>query len=168
MKAYAIIAIGGAVVLTSAYLYGINKAQDKIAIVISGRVHKLSAQGVTVVISYNIKNPTASTMRMTPPLIKISVNGKQLAVSSMDQIDIPESSRDDSGKIVIRANKETGNIESSIMVPWISLASLAPDLVTRFQNQDSKNKISVQVGINLNVYTLVASFPYEQTSTIKL
>lgn len=168
MKVYAIIAIGGAVILTGTYLYGINKSQYKIAIVVSGRIHKVSAQGVVVVIAYNIKNPTGSTMRMTPPLIKISVNGKQLAVSEMDQISIPEGASDDSGKILIRANRETGDIESEIMIPWLSLASIAPDLLSRFQNPDGTNKISVQVQILTTIYTLVGSIPYEETSTIKL
>jgi len=168
MKAYAVIAIGGAIILTGSYLYSINNAQYKIAIVVSGRIHKISAQGVTVIISYNIKNPTASTMRMTPPMIKISINGKQLAVSDMEAVEIPDGASDDSGKIIIRANQETGNIESSIMIPWLSIVSITPDLLNRFQNPDAQNKIEVQAQILTRIYTLVGSFPYDSTSTVKL
>ena len=169
MKAFTVIAIGGALFLTGSYLYKINQAQYKITIVVSGKVHKISAQGVTLIIKYNIKNPTGSTMRMTAPLITITVNGKQVATSSMQQIDIPEESRDESGKIVIRANNETGDIQTEVMIPWIGLASIAPDLITRFQSTDPKKaKTTIKVATNCRVYTLVGSFPYEQVSTIKV
>ncbi|MBI1836448.1 MAG: hypothetical protein HYR91_04195 [Flavobacteriia bacterium] len=107
-------------------------------------------------------------MRMTAPLITITVNGKQVATSSMQQIDIPEESRDDSGKIVIRANNETGDIQTEVMIPWIGLATIAPDLIARFQNPDTGGKTTIKVATNCRVYTLVGSFPYEQISTIKV
>jgi hypothetical protein len=169
MKALTVIAVGSALLLTGKYLFSLNKAQDKIIIVVSGKVYKISAQGVTLIIKYNIKNPTRSTMRMTAPLITLTVNGKQVATSNMQLIDIPEASKDLSGKIVIRPNNETGDIQTEVMIPWIGLANIAPDLIARFQHPDENaKKITVKVGTNSVVYTLVGSFPYEQTSIIKV
>lgn len=168
MKTFTILAIGGAALLAGRYLYGINKSQYKIVLTVTGRIHKVTAQGVSLMIRYNIKNPTTSAMRMTPPLIRITVNGKQIATSNMREIDIPESSRDSSGKILIRANRETGDIESEIIVPWVGLLAVAPDLVSRFQNADGKNKIALKVETQSRIYTLLGVFPYEQTSTIKV
>ena len=168
MKTFTLLAIGGAVLVAGSYLYGINKAQYKIVLTATGRIHKVTAQGVTLIIRYNIKNPTTSAMRMTPPLIRITVNGKQIATSNMREIDIPQSSRDSSGKIMIRANQETGDIESEVIIPWVGLVSVAPDLISRLQNADGKNKTTLKVQTQSQVYTLLGVFPYEQNTTIKV
>jgi DNA-directed RNA polymerase subunit K/omega len=167
MNAFTVIAVGGTLVLVGNYLYGINKSQYKIALVATGRVQKISVSGVVLRVQYNIKNPTAATMRMSAPLIKISVNGKQVATSNMQTTDIPEESRD-GDKIVIRANTETGAIASELIIPWIALAGVAPDLITRFKNPDGKNKISLKVETLCRIFTMVGSFPYESVSTIKV
>lgn len=167
MKTFAIIAIGGLALAAGSYLYGINKSQYKIVLAVGGRIHKLSAQGVILKVNYNIKNPTTSTMRMSPPLIRITLNGKQVATSNMRAIDIPEESRDND-KIIIRANRETGTIESEVIVPWISLISVAPDLVSKLQNQDGKTKLTIKVETQARVFTLLGTFPYEQSTTIKV
>jgi len=167
MKAFTVIAVGGALVLVGNYLMGINKSQYKIALVATGRVQKISVQGVTLLVQYNIKNPTAATMRMSAPLIKISVNGKQVATSNMQTADIPDAARD-GDKIVIRANTETGAIGSELVIPWIALASIAPDLVTRLKNPNGKNKTSIRVDTLCRIFTNVGSFPYESTSIIKV
>lgn len=167
MKTIAIIAIGGAILAAGSYLYGINNSQYKIVLAVGGRIHKLSAQGVILKVNYNIKNPTTSTMRMSPPLIRITLNGKQIATSNMRTIDIPEQSRD-KDKIVIRANQETGAIESEVIVPWISLLGVAPDLITKLQNQDGKTKLAIKVETQARIFTLVGAFPYEQTTSIKV
>jgi hypothetical protein len=168
MKTFTILAIGGAVLIAGSYLYGINKSQYKIVLTATGRIHKVTAQGVTLIIRYNIKNPTTAAMRMTPPLIRITVNGKQIATSNMREIDIPEASRDDSGKIIIRANQETGDIESEVIIPWVGLISTAPDLISRLQNTDGKTKVSLKVETQARIYTMLGVFPYEQNTTIKV
>lgn len=168
MKTFTLLAIGGAALLAGHYLYGINKSQYKIVLTVTGRIHKVTAQGVTLMIRYNIKNPTTSAMRMSPPLIRITVNGKQIATSNMREIDIPESSRDSSGKILIRANQETGEIETEVMVPWVGLVSVAPDLISRFQNAEGSKKIALKVETQARIYTLLGVFPYEQNTSIKV
>jgi hypothetical protein len=168
MKTFTLIVVAGAALAAGSYLYGINKSQYKIVLTVTGRIHKVTAQGVSLMIKYNIKNPTTSAMRMTPPLIRITVNGKQIATSNMREIDIPENSRDSSGKIQIRANAETGEIESEVMVPWVGLISVAPDLVSRFQNSDGKTKVTLKVFTQSRIYTLLGVFPYEQNTSIKV
>lgn len=167
MNPIPLIAITGAVLLSS-YVYKLNKSQSKIVLVVTGAVEKISALGVTLLMKYNIKNPTSATMKMTPPLITLSVNGKQVATSDMQAIDIPEDARDENGRIIIRATAETGQIHSRVMIPWLSLATVAPDLITRFQNRDGKTKIAVKVVSQARVYTLVGGFPYEQITNLKV
>lgn len=167
MKTFAIIAIGGLALAAGSYLYGINKSQYKIVLAVGGRIHKLSLQGVILKVSYNIKNPTTSVLRMSPPLIRITLNGKQVATSNMREIDIPEEARDND-KIIIRANNETGAIESEVIIPWLSLLTVAPDLVKKLQNQDGKTKLTIKVETQARVFTLFGAFPYEQTTTIQV
>lgn len=168
MKAVTILIVGGAIVLTGKYLLSLNRAQHKIVIVTTGKKDNISVQGISVLVRYNIKNPTNANMRMTPPLIKLMVNGKLLATSNMQMIDIPTEVRDKSGKIVIRAFSETGNIETRVLIPWISLASIAPDLIQRIKSSDPKDQITVKVETISQVFSLVGSFPYEESTTMKL
>lgn len=168
MKAITLMVIGGAVLLTGRYLYDVNNSQYQIVIVVTGRADKITLQGVQIRVSYNIKNPTGASLRMSPPLIRITLNGKQVATSSMQQVDIPESARDASGNIKIKANAETGEIETILTIPWLALLSTAPDLVARFKDLNRKNKIALKVETKCQVFTLVGAFPYEQVSTIKV
>ncbi len=167
MKTFSILAIGGLVLAAGRYLLGINNSQYKMVLAVGGKIHKLSAQGVILKVNYNIKNPTTSTMRMSPPLIRITLNGKQVATSNMRTIDIPEESRDND-RIIIRANQETGAIESEVLIPWYSLIGVAPDLVMKLMNQDGKTKLTIKVETQARIFTLFGAFPYEQNTTIKV
>lgn len=170
MGIYSILAIGSALFYAGRYMYRINDSQYRIVIVVSGNIYKFSIQGVTLKLTYNIKNPTATNMKMTPPLIVLSINGKQVGTSNMEKIDIPEQSRDSSGKILIQAGKETGAIETEVLLKWLDLAMISPALVKRFVNyKDPKaKKIKVKVDTSCRIYTIVGnvSFPYQQTNTI--
>ena len=168
MKAVKYIVIGGAIVLTGKYLLSLNRAQKKVVIVTTGKKDKISAQGISILIKYNIKNPTNATMRMSPPLIKLSVNGKLIGTSNMQLIDIPADVRDKSGKIIIRAFNETGNIETRVLIPWMSLASVGSDIIKRLQSSDKKDQITITVETLSQIFSLVGNFPYEETTTIKL
>lgn len=165
-----VLIIGGVATLliTGNYLISLNRAQKKVVIVTTGKKDKISIQGVSVKIRYNIKNPTNAYMRMTPPLIKISVNGKLVATSNMQIIDIPANVRDSSGKIVIRAFQETGNIETVVDIPWIKISAIIPDLLKRWQSSDPKDQINITIETISQVYTLVGSYPYEETTKMKL
>lgn len=168
MKAIKYLVIGGAIVLTGKYLLSLNRAQQKIVIVATGKRGKISAQGISIVIRYNIKNPTKASMRMTPPLIKLSLNGKLIGTSNMQMNDIPADVRDKTGKIIIRAFNETGNIEANVLIPWISLATVGSDLIKRFQSTDPKDQIMVKLETISQVYSMIGNFPHEETMSIKL
>lgn len=168
MKTVTLIAIGGALLLVAgSQLNKINKSQYKIAVTVTGKIHKVSVSGVTLRIFYNIKNPTDATMRLSPPFIIIVVNGKQVATTNMQVIDIPESSRDDSGKIVIGANRETGEITSEVIVRWMDLASIGPEVIKRIR-EGKKGQLTVKITTRCQVYTFLGAFPYEQESKIKV
>lgn len=168
MKAIKYIAIGGSVLLLGRYLYTLKRAEQQVVIVTSVDKDSISLQGLSIKVRYNIKNPTAGAMRMTPPLIKLSVNGKLIASSSLQMIDIPTEVRDKSGKIIIRAYKETGNIESKILIPWTSLLILSPDIIKRLKSNDKKDKVTLQADIISQIFSLVGNFPYHSKMAFQL
>ncbi len=168
-----IMVLVGLAVITSSYGYSVYNSQYKIAITATGNVYKVTKQGLILKIKYNIKNPTGITLKMSPPLIVITGDSTQLATSNMQIIDIPESARDNSGKIILHATQETGNIEAEITVPWVNLAEFAPSIVTRYlkPNPDPKKKVEkIQVTINVysQIYTLAGRIPYQQESKMFL
>ena len=168
MKAIKYIAIGIGSILGIRYLFSLNRAKDKVLTVVTAQRDKITAQGIGVLIKYNIKNPTRATLRMVPPLIKLSANGKLLASSTMQEVDIPSGAKDSSGRIVIEAFKETGEITSKILIPWLSIAQLVPQILTRLQSADAKDKVSVQIETLSHVYTRIGDYPFEDITTLKL
>jgi hypothetical protein len=168
MKAIKYIAIGLGSFLGIRYLLGLNRAKDKININVSGQKDSITAQGITLLVKYNIQNPTRAKLKLTPPLIKLSVNGKLIASSAMQSVEIPQNVKDQSGRIIIEAFKETGIITTKILVPWLAIAAISPTLVTRLQSTDPKDKIKIEVETISQVYTLAGDYPYEDVSTIEL
>lgn len=168
MKAIKYLAIGGGIYLIGKYLLSLDQAQKRAVIFASGKIDKFTAQGLSLILRYNIKNPSTGNLRMTPPLIKLSIAGNLIASSSMQMIDIPENVRDKTGKIIIRPFQETGDIETRILIPWLSLVGIAPDLLKRIKSNDIKDKIKIQVETLSQAYTLVGSFPYRSLTSFKL
>lgn len=168
MKAIKYLAIGGGIFMIGKYLLSLDQVQKRVVIGASGKVEKFTALGLSLILRYNIKNPSTGNLRMTPPLIKLSIAGNLIATSNMQVIDIPEDVRDKSGKIMIRPFAETGNIETRILIPWLSLVGIAPDLLKRIQSKDIKDKIKITVETLSQAYTLVGSFPYRSLSAFKL
>ncbi len=168
MKVIKYLAVGGAIVLTGKYILSLKRAEKKVVVVTSAKKDSITIQGITLAVRYNIKNPTDANMRMTPPLIKLSVNGSLIATSSMKLIEIPAEVRDQNGKIIIGAFKETGDIETKVFIPWLSLAMVSPDLIARLKSSDKKDKISLKIETLSQVFSLVGNFPYEQIQLIKL
>lgn len=168
MKAIKYIAIGLGSFLGLRYLVGLNRAKDKINIIVSGQKDSITAQGINILIKYNIQNPTRAKLKLTAPLIKLSVNKRLIASSAMQSVEIPENAKDRSGRIIIEAFKETGIITTKILVPWLSIATISPLLVTRLQSTDPKDKLKIEIETISQVYTLVGDYPYEDISTITL
>ena len=168
MNALKYIAIGIGTFLGGKYLLSLNRASQKIITSVTGKKDKITTQGISVLLSYNIKNPTRANIKITAPLIKLSFNGKFLASSTMETVDIPLSAKDSSGRIVIKAFKETGVITTKLMIPWLNVLSIGPQLMTRLKSQDPKDKIQLEIETVSQVYTLAGDYPLEEITTIEL
>jgi len=166
MNAIKYIAIGIGTFFGGRYLLSLNRAKDKIVTSVTAKKDNISAQGVSVLVSYNIKNPSRANLKIRAPLIKLLFNGKLLASSTMKEVDIPESVKDANGRIEIKAFKETGNISTTILIPWLSVLSVSPQLMTRLQN--SNETIKIEIETLSQVYTLAGDYPLEETTTIEL
>lgn len=172
MKALNVILIGGAVFLGGRYLYSLNRASNKVVVQIGGRVHKVSFEGVEVILKYNIQNPTNSSIRMSAPLIKLSHNSKVLASSSMELVEIPEDVRSTNG-IKIKPFKETGIITTSILLPTLSLVGTGANLITLLKNRlnagsDNQETIKFEIETTATVFTKVGNIPYDDKSIIEI
>lgn len=168
MKALKYIALGIGAFFGGRYLLSLNRAKNKVLTIVTGQRDKITAQGISLLVKYNIKNPTRVNMKMTAPLIKLSFNGKLLASSTMQYVDIPQHARDDSGRISIKAFKETGEIITKILVPWLSIAGISPHLLARLQSSDPKDKIKLQIETISQVFTLAGDYPMDEITTIEL
>lgn len=163
--------IVGGLFVTGRYLLSLNRAGKKIALEVGGRIHKIALEGVVVVLKYNIKNPTTSSIQMAAPLIKLSYNGKVLASSSMALVEIPEDARSASGKIAIKPHSETGFITTSIIIPYLSLLGAGANLILRLKNSlagNSDNPVKFEIETNSTVYTKVGNYPYDETTIISI
>lgn len=170
MKALKYIAIGLGTFFTGRYLLSLGRANKKVVISVSGEKGQISTQGIEILLNYNIKNPSRAKLKITPPLIKLLVNDKLVASSSMQSVDIPASVKDSKGRIQIMAYKETGKITTSILVPWISLLQISPDLITRLKQTDKTdtNKVNVSVETLSQAFTPIGDFPIDDKTTIAL
>tara|TARA_X000000950_G_C13650822_1_gene551639 strand:+ start:188 stop:694 length:507 start_codon:yes stop_codon:yes gene_type:complete len=168
MNALKYIAIGIGTFLGGKYLLSLNRASQKIITSVSGKKDKITTQGISILLSYNIKNPTRANMKMTAPLIKLSFNGELLASSTMQSVDIPISVKDSIGRIEIKAFKETGKITTQIMIPWLSVLSIGPQLMKRLKSQNTSDKIQLEIETISQVYTLAGDYPLEEITTIEL
>jgi hypothetical protein len=163
------IAIGVGSFFGVRYLWSLYRAKNKVLTTISAEREALTIQGIAIKLKYNIKNPTTANISMTPPLIKLLFNGRLIASSTMSEVDIPTHAKDVfNSRIKIEAGKETGDITTKIVLPWLSLLVISPELVARLKSTDPKDKIKIQVESIAQLYTAVANFPYEETITLNL
>ena len=168
MKKLKYIAIGLGSFLGIRYLISLNRAGEKVIIKVSGERGQITAQGIGVKIHYNIQNPTRAQIKMTPPLIKLSSSGQLIASSTMQSVEIPSFVKDAKGRIVMNAFAETGNITTEIVVPWLSVAAISPQLLTRLQSKDPKDKVNIDIETFSHLFTLAGDFPYEEKTSVSL
>jgi hypothetical protein len=160
------IAIGVGAFFGGRYLWSLYRAKNKVVTTVSAKRDRVTIQGVLIEVKYNIKNPTTVNLKMTPPLIKIHINNKLIASSTMLDIDIPQPAKDINGRIIIGKHTETGSISTKILLPWISLLSISPQLVTRLKSDKEEDKIKIQVVSTAQIFTLAGNYPYEEKTTI--
>jgi len=165
VKAIKYIAIGIGAFFAGRYIFSLNRAKEKILVAVSGKRDKISLQGVMVELNYNIKNPTRAKMKVTAPLIKLSSNGSLLASSTMQQVEIPQAVKDQSGRIIIDAFKETGKITTKILIPWLSILKVSSQLYNRLK---SGEKVSIEIETISQVFTPITDFPLDDKTTIEV
>lgn len=165
------IIIGGIAAFVIRYIYNLKRAENKTAVAIGARVHKLLTQGVELHVDYNIKNPSASNMEMAIPLIKLFHKGTLLASSSLDPFITKTGQTSVSGdRIRIGAHSETGIITSRILVPYLSMVGLGTDLFKALRDRlDGGNqKVKLDVEVNTTLFTKLANIPYDDRQTIEI
>ncbi|MCT4583243.1 MAG: hypothetical protein N4A35_17690 [Flavobacteriales bacterium] len=168
MKAIKYIALGIGVFFGGRYLLSLSRASNKAIVSVSGKRGLISAQGINVTLNYNIKNPSRANLKITPPLVKLLINDKLVASSTMQNVEIPDSIKDSKGRISINAFSETGNIITSILVPWLSIVTISPDILSRLQSGDSTQKVQVSIETLSHAFTSIGDFPLDDKTTIQL
>jgi len=168
MKAIKYIALGIGAFFGGRYLLSLSRASNKAIVSVSGKRGLISAQGINVTLNYNIKNPSRANLKITPPLVKLLINDKLVASSTMQNVDIPDSIKDSKGRISINAFSETGNITTSILVPWLSIVTISPDILSRLQSGDTAQKVQVSIETLSHVFTSIGDFPLDDKTTIQL
>ncbi|MCR9171924.1 MAG: hypothetical protein NXI10_05500 [bacterium] len=163
------ILIGIGLVAGGRYVYNLTRTQNKAAVQLGGRVHKMTMQGIELLVSFNIKNPGNSSMEMAIPLIKLFHSGTLLGASSMTQVDIPDATKGSNGRIRIPANSETGVISTIILLPYLSLTGLGANLVATLKDRlkGGSQKVKFTVETNTTIFTpLGGEIPYDDKQVI--
>ena len=172
MKALKIIGVGVLAFFGGRYLWQLSRTGSKAVVAVSGRVHKATLEGVEVILKYNIKNPTKTSIEMAVPLIKLSHNGKVLASTSMSLVEIPEDVRSTNGRIKILPFKETGQITTSLLVPYLTVvgagANLFSILQSRTEEGSDEKPIEFEIETISTVFTKVGSIPYDDKVTVTI
>lgn len=171
MRTASKILIGGVIFYLGKHVYSLNRAKNKIATDVGGRLHKLGMEGVEVALKFNIKNPTSASIKMTAPLIKLSYNGKILATSSITRLEIPEDARSASGKIKIKPESETGFITTRMLIPYLSLLGAGANLLQRLKatlEGREDTPVLLQVATTSHVQSAIGTFPYDDLVTIEV
>ena len=168
MKVLTGLLITGAVVALGASVIALKRASEKIAVQVSSRVHKLTTQGVVVVLGFNLKNPTRAALKMAIPLITVKYGNTELAQSSLSNVDVPPEILTSEGHIRIDKFKETGMIYTEVTLPYFSLLTAGFDLVKKLKGrlEGEGNKIRFDVAISSQTFTSVGSYAYDETQTI--
>lgn len=166
MRAIGYIIGGGLLFFGGRYLVSLARTSDKAVVQAKGQLDKVTVEGVVVVLKFNIKNPTRTSITMSAPLIDIKYKDKVLASSSMALVDIPEEVRDSKGRIRILAFKETGWITTRILIPFVNLLGLGSGLVKRIKNPDDKVKFTI--GTTATVFTAFGQYPYDDRQEVEI
>ncbi len=166
------IIIGGIAAFLIRYVYNLKRAENKTAVALGARVHKLSTQGVELHVDYNIKNPSASAMEMAIPLIKLFHKGTLLASSSLTPYIMNTSQQQSvsNDRVRIGAYSETGIITSRILIPYLSMVSLGTDLFKALKDRlnGGAQKVKMTVEVNTTIFTALANIPYDDRQTIEI
>lgn len=83
----------------------------------------------------------------------------------MQQVEIPQAVKDQSGRIIIDAFKETGKITTKVLIPWLSILKVSSQLYNRLK---SGEKVSIEIETISQVFTPITDFPLDDKTTIEI
>lgn len=92
MKLWTKIGIGAALTMAGvAYAMRMNRANAELVSIVTGKIHKLDATGITIRIDLQLKNPTQQKLKIAYPFIKLLYKGTVLGSSKLikKSINIP-------------------------------------------------------------------------------
>lgn len=147
-------AVGALVTGAAVYASRMNKTSNEMVIIPTVNVHKLSAQGLSLRVDIQLKNPTRSSIRLNYPFIKMIHAGSVLGSSAVidKEILIPGF-----GQAVVQG--------IMIDIPLLNLLSLSGDLLKAL-NEGKSIKLNVRTLTQLNLGW--KKFPYEDNQIITL
>lgn len=160
------IGVVGVAIIGGRYLLSLKRASHQIVTTVNGKKGRITAQGISIQLTYNIKNPTRVKMELSAPLIKLFFNGKLLASSTMQYVEIPPLSRTEDGKIKIEAFQETGEISTMITIPWVSVLGISSGLMQRLKSIE--NKVQLNVETVTQIFTKAGNFPFNDTTRLEI
>jgi hypothetical protein len=84
MKLWTKIGIGAALAMTGvAYALRMNRANAELVSMVTGKIHKLDATGITIRIDLQLKNPTQQKLKIAYPFIKLLYKGTVLGSTKL-------------------------------------------------------------------------------------
>lgn len=84
MKLWTKIGIGAALTMAGvAYAMRMNRANAELVSMVSGKIHKLDATGITIRIDLQLKNPTQQKLKIAYPFVKLLYKGTVLGSTKL-------------------------------------------------------------------------------------
>lgn len=148
--------IAGAVTAIAVYASRLNKASVKLVVIPRVRVHKITAQGITLAIDTKIKNPTRTQLKIKYPFVRLKYRGNDIGTSQAVNRDV-----------IIPAYGEPNPPLDPFMIeiPFLGAFSLAWDLLQSFQ---SGSAVELEVNTSTLVDLGLIKKDYEDTQKFTL
>ncbi len=140
--------VGGGVLI---YLSKLNRLQGDLEIVTRPMIHKVNLMGIEIRVDVTLKNPTAGTIKVKYPFVKLQYKGKTIGSSEAKNRDyqVPKFG-------------EVGLEPIALKLTYLNLAMTAPDLLKTYR---SEGKLNLSV---VTVTTINNTLPYSKTEAIEL
>jgi hypothetical protein len=149
---YIIVGLGTVTAIAAgAYFYRLNQLGTDLEVAIAAKIHKVSLKGVDVRIDVTLKNPTAGTVKVKHPFLRLIYKDSTVASSTVKDLDktVPAY-----GEVVLDP--------IMINVGLISLASSAPSVLTAA-------RAGKPIDIVIEVQTMINnSIPFKKSYNVQL
>jgi len=144
--------VGGGLFAGYAYYKRLKKMQVELEIIPRANLQRLSADGLTIRVDVQMKNPTKGSFKIKFPFVKLIYSGSTIGSSQVvnKEITIPAY-----GEVMID--------QVLITLPVINIFSLGYSVVKALQK---KEPVKMQLKIMTVIDIGIQEFPYETTSDI--